>query len=127
MSLVLGIGGRPGADAGELMALVEEALGQARLGAGDVTMVATLDRRAREDAVTSLASRLDAPVAAFTLEVLARQPVPHPSEVVQRHTGAPGVAEAAVLACGARLVTTKRRRTGWTVAIGQIDPPQEAS
>jgi cobalamin biosynthesis protein CbiG len=127
MSLVLGVGGRPGADAADLAALVEEALAEERLAARDITVVATLDRRAREDAVTSLASRLGAPVAAFTAEVLARQEVPHPSEVVQRHTGASGVAEAAVLACGARLVLTKRRGPGWTVAIGQVDPPQEAS
>lgn len=126
MRLVLGVGGRPDAQAPGLATLVDEVLDRAGCPPHDIAVVATLDRRARHDAVRELAARLDAQVAGFSAQVLAGHQVPHPSEVVRRHTGAGAVAEAAVLACGGRLVVTKRRGTGWTAALGVIESSQEA-
>ena len=126
MSLVLGIGGRPGADADALAALVETALADEGLAPEQVSMVATLDRRAGEGGIRSVAARLGATVAAYSAQTLAAQEVPNPSSLVRRHTGSAAVAEAAVLASGAQLVSPKRGATSWTVAIGRMPTAEEA-
>ena len=126
MSLVLGVGGRPAAPAAELRDLVERVLAASGLRPGDISLVATLDRRAGEPAVRSLAAELGAELAAYSSKELAAQRVPHPSEVVRRHTGLAGVAEAAVLASRAELLVPRHSAGAWTVALGRhCDPAAE--
>ncbi|HET7399635.1 MAG TPA: cobalamin biosynthesis protein [Intrasporangium sp.] len=125
MRVVLGVGGRPGGDADELAALVRTCLVGLDLAVGDVSVVATLDRRAAEPGVRDVAGRLGARVVAVDPHTLAAQDVPHPSELVRRHTAASGVAEAAVLAVGARLLASKRRSAAWTVAVGRLETTEE--
>lgn len=126
MSIIVGVGGRPGADPEALTALVEALLGAQGVGPGQVDVVATLDRRADEPGVRLLASRLGARITAYSAAVLAATEVPSPSEVVRSHTGAAGVAEAAVLAGAADLLCRKRSQGGWTVALGRGDARRDA-
>ena len=124
--VVVGVGGRKGADPEALVALVRAELGVHDLAAGRVDIVATLDRRAGEQGVCLLASRLGARVTAYSALALAAMDVPSPSDVVRGHTGTAGVAEAAVLAAGAHLLCHKRSGADWTVAIGVLDTRGEA-
>ncbi len=124
--VVVGVGGRRGAEPEALVALVRAELGVHDLAAGRVDVVATLDRRAGEPGVRLLASRLGARVTAYSAVALAAMEVPSPSDVVRGHTGTAGVAEAAVLAAGAHLLCHKRSRADWTVAIGLTDIRGEA-
>lgn len=124
MTLVVGVGGRPGASPAALSALVDSVLGEHGSDAAAVGVVATLDRRAGEPGIRLLAARRGARVVSLGAHVLAAQRVPHPSEVVRRHLGLDGVAEAAVLACGARLVSPRRAAAGWTVALGRVGQGQ---
>lgn len=124
--VVVGVGGRRGADPEELVALVRAELGVHDLIAERVDVVATLDRRAGEPGVRLLAARLGARVTAYSAVALAAMDVPSPSDVVRGHTGTAGVAEAAVLAAGAHLLCHKRSGADWTVAIGVSDTRGEA-
>ena len=124
--VVVGVGGRKGADPEALVALVRAELGVHDLAAERVDVIATLDRRAGEPGVRLLASRLGAHVTAYSAVALAVMDVPSPSDVVRGHTGTAGVAEAAVLAAGAQLLCHKRSGADWTVAIGVADTRAEA-
>lgn len=119
MTTVVGVGARRGAPLEEGVLLVEAALASCRLGDVVVTTVVTSLRRATEPAIGRLAAQLGAELVGYPVEVLAAQQVPHPSELVRRHTGLDGVAEAAVLATGARLVGARTSSASWTVAVGQ--------
>lgn len=117
--LVLGVGASRGADATELSELADRTLTAAGLAPAAVGGIVTIDGKASEPAVLALAERLGVEIRAFPAEVLAVQPVPHPSEVVRAAVGTPSVAEAAVLAAGANLVAGKVASTASTVAVGR--------
>ncbi|MGN6635330.1 MAG: cobalamin biosynthesis protein, partial [Oryzihumus sp.] len=128
MSLVLGVGGRPDAPAQELLALAAEALAEHGLDPAAVSLVSTLDRRSGTHAVQALAAASDAKVQAIPVETLAAQACPTPSGRVLAAVGSPTVAEAAVLACGGRLLGPPRASRAWTVALGTLvaAPPHES-
>ncbi|GAA1261124.1 cobalamin biosynthesis protein [Oryzihumus leptocrescens] len=128
MSVVLGVGGRPGAPADELLTLAAAALAERGLDPGAVCLVATLDRRAEADAVQGLAAASGARVKAVTVETLAAQACPTPSARVLAAVGSSSVAEAAVLACGGRLLGPRHTSRAWTVAVGALpaDGPPDA-
>ncbi|MEI8406136.1 MULTISPECIES: 5,6-dimethylbenzimidazole synthase [unclassified Kribbella] len=128
MNLVVGVGLRSGTSYRELRDLVDAALAAA--GGGDVRVVVTVDGRESEPGLQRLAASLKADLHTTPPAVLARQPVPTPSEQVQRLKGTPSVAEAAVLAAGADLVVTKRQSINATAAVGRLSaapgyPPNE--
>ena len=114
MTLVLGVGLRTGTAYEELRALVATVLD----GTEDVVVVATLDRKADDTVVQQLVRELGAVLRAYPAEVLAAQHVPAPSETVAAATGTPSVAEAAVVATGAMLITGKRTSARACVALG---------
>ena len=128
--LALGVGCERGADAGELIGLAEESLAKARLAAGAVACVCSLDLKSDEPAIESLARHLDVPArlfAAHELEALTSR-LANPSEIVFREVGCHGVAEGAALAAAgteSQLVVEKRKKTRSTCAIarsrGNID------
>src|SRR4051812_48456718 len=120
--LVLGVGIEPGTPLEHLKEAVD-ALGLERLD-----VVATIDTRAAEPAVTALAARpalRTYPAAGLgTLHRPHPSPVavPPPSPVVRRLTGTGSVAEAAALLAarelgGGELVVPKQRGRGVTVAV----------
>jgi cobalt-precorrin 5A hydrolase len=116
VSLVVGFGARAGAD---VAAGVCAVLAGAGLTAGEVAVLATLDRRA-DDRVRELARECGWRLVVFSAAELAGQPAPHPSPVVAAAVGTPSVAEAAALLAagpGARLLIPKRVCTGVTVAV----------
>ncbi|HET6738174.1 MAG TPA: 5,6-dimethylbenzimidazole synthase [Kribbella sp.] len=117
MSLVVGVGLRSGTSYAELRDLVR------RVVTGEVQLVVTLEGRESEPAVRQLADELGAELRTFTKAELAEQPVPTPSEQVDQLSGVPSVAEAAVLATGAHLVTPKQRTANATVATGHLPAP----
>ncbi len=115
-SLVAGIGCSSHLTQGEMRVLLAEALGDAGLSDASLESVATIDLRAKHEAITSLGL----PVRSFSAEVLSRVAVPNPSAVVRAAVGTPSVAEAAALlgaGSRSRLVGQKRKSPRATVAL----------
>jgi len=115
--VILGVGVEPGTPPEYLREAV------AALGEIEVDVVATLDRRRDEPAVTAVAAGRT--LLAYTTEELDAVDVPNPSAVVRRLTGTGSVAEAAaILAARAtggagELVVGKRRGRKVTVALAR--------
>ena len=122
-SLVAGVGASTGAPAAAAEPLLASALAGAGLARASVGEVATIDRRAADDAVVALGL----PVRAFSADALAPVDVPTPSEVVRAAVGTASVAEAAALLAagpGAELVVTKQVAAQATVAIARRRGPR---
>lgn len=116
-ALVLGVGVEPGTPVGHLLDAVTA------LGDVGIRVVATVDRRRDEPAVTALAAGRT--LLTYSTDELDAVEVPNPSAVVRGLTGTGSVAEAAaVLAARAtggsgELVVEKRRGPGVTVALAR--------
>ena len=115
--LVLGVGVEPGTPPEHLL----DAVAGLRL-VEDVAVVATIETRAGEPAVTTLAAGRT--LRTYPASVLDTVDVPHPSPVVRRLTGTGSVAEAAALLAarergGGELVVGKQRGRGVTVAVAR--------
>jgi cobalamin biosynthesis protein CbiG len=109
--IVLGLGARSGTAVADLRAAVDAVLAEAGLTAADVSVLATVERRAAEPAVRELALALGWRLTSRTVEELAAQSVPHPSVTVAAKVGSPSVAEASALVTagpGAELIVPKR-------------------
>jgi cobalt-precorrin 5A hydrolase/precorrin-3B C17-methyltransferase len=122
-SLVVGVGASTGAPAAEVADLLGAALAGAGLAQESVTEMATIDRRAGDEAVVALGL----PVRAFPAAALAAVDVPSPSEVVRAAVGTGSVAEAASLLAagpGAELVVAKRAGPHATVAVARRRSPR---
>ena len=122
MSVVLGVGGRESAAPEALLALAQQALADHRLTFADVDTIATIDHRAAHAGVVLLAVSADAGIRPFGAPELATQPVDHPSDRVQHHSGTPSVAEAAVRACGALPLAAPVKADDWVVVVGSSEP-----
>jgi cobalt-precorrin 5A hydrolase len=115
--VILGVGLEPGTPAEDLLAAI------AALGEIDVHVVATIDRRRGEPAITAVAAGRE--LLAYSAGELDAVEVPHPSARVRRHTGTGSVAEAAAILAardtgGAGvLVVGKQRGRGVTVALAR--------
>ena len=125
--LVLGLGCERGTAAAEVIGLAEEALRAAGQDRRPV-LIASLDTRAGEPAMLAASRYFDAPFHTFDAARLeAETPrLANPSDIVFRHTGCHGVAEAAALAAagaGARLVVPKVRSVHATAAIAESFQP----
>lgn len=118
MTLVLGIGLRSGTSYRELRDLVDSAL--ASLPPATVSQVVTVDGKETEPGLQRLVASLGATLFTATKLELSQQPVPTPSEQVDRLAGTSSVAEAAVLLSGAELVLPKRASARATVAVGRL-------
>jgi cobalamin biosynthesis protein CbiG len=120
--VAVGVGARPGVAADDLRAAVDATLAAAGLTTADVTMLATVDRRAAEPGVRGLARDREWPLLALPAAELARRDVPHPSGVVAAAVGTPSVAEAAALTAvgpSGSLLLAKRVIGGVTVAVAR--------
>lgn len=123
-SLVVGFGCERGTAACELIALVEDALRAAGRQPADVALLTSLDTRLEEPAAAAARLHFSVPFQTFDAVTLeAETPrLAHPSEIVFRHTGCHGVAEASALAgagVGGRLVVAKMKSARATVAIAE--------
>lgn len=125
---VLGVGCARGADAGELWALVEGELARAGIATGAIAAVATLDLKADEPAMNSLAARLGVPLRVFTAAELESEAarLANPSDVVFAEVGCHGVSEGAALACAgpdATLAIEKAKTANCTCALAKAEAP----
>ena len=86
--------------------------------------IASIDIKADEKALNTVAARLGVPLRLFSAEELAEEEdrLETPSEIVRAETGTPGVAEAAAVKAGTLLVP-KRRSARATCAIGLAAAP----
>ena len=133
--LVLGVGCERGTEPEELETLAISTLDEAGLALESVACIASIDLKADERAVQSLAAHLGVPLRFFSAADLeAEAPrLRTPSEIVFREVGCHGVAEGAALATvntRGELVVPKvrseRATCAITCAISPIDPIQPA-
>lgn len=123
--LVVGIGARSGAGAAQIRSHLASVLAEHGLEPNRVQVVATIDAR-REGGVADLSAELGAELRTFPATLLDAQPVPTRSSsgsAVVRALGTASVAEAAVVATGARLIVPKHSAAGSTIAVGLTTPP----
>ncbi|WP_437756445.1 cobalt-precorrin 5A hydrolase [Sorangium sp. So ce1389] len=128
-SLVLGVGCDRGAPLDMVERGVDRLLAEHGLSARSVKALATIDKKADEEALLALSARRGWPLVTFTAEELdATEGIENPSETVKKHVGARGVAEPAALrAAGAtKLLVPKRAYTeegvgrSMTLAVARI-------
>jgi histidinol-phosphate aminotransferase len=122
-AVIVGVGARRAVPPDVVRAAVSQVLGAAGVWARDVAAVVTSDGKAEEAGVREVAELLGVPVRAYSAEHLDAQAVPNPSDVVRAAVGSASVAEAAVLAAGARLTHAKQAVGPVTVALGRLDQP----
>ncbi|GLV48345.1 cobalamin biosynthesis protein CbiG [Thermus sp. LT1-2-5] len=127
-ALVLGIGCNRGTPLEEIRQEVLRFLEERGVALEALARLATATLKQDEAGLLAIAQELGLPLRFHPPEVLNAQPIPNPSEVVFRHTGLWGVAEAAVLAEGARLLVEKTKRGNLTLALGVLPLriPEEA-
>ncbi|WP_434045121.1 MULTISPECIES: cobalt-precorrin 5A hydrolase [Sorangium] len=132
-SLVLGVGCDRGAPLDMVERGVDRLLAEHGLSAGSVKALATIDKKADEEALLALSARRGWPLVTFTPEELdATEGIENPSETVKKHVGARGVAEPAALraAGAARLLVPKRAYTepgvgrSMTLAVARVPFPK---
>jgi len=119
-SLIAGMGCNRGTGVEALQALLLQTLHDAGLAFESLAAITSVDAKAEEPALQQLARRLGIPLVTYPAVVLAAQAAPTPSATVARHMGTPSVAEASVLAHGARLLVEKQRNSEATCAVGRI-------
>lgn len=129
--LALGVGCERDCEPQELIALAEKNLRESNLASEAVALVASLDLKADETAVHTLAEHLGVPARFFDADRLNAEAarLKNPSDIVLREVGCPGVAEGAALACAGpdgELLIEKTKSKRATCAIAHapaiIDP-----
>ena len=118
-SLVLGIGASRGVSLEELDELVSTTLATHGLSARSVSIVATVDAKADEDAINQMCDTTGWTLVPHPADVLAATDVPNPSQHPQDAVGTPSVAEAAAMQHG-DLIVEKTKSAMATVAVARI-------
>ncbi|MCM8614119.1 cobalamin biosynthesis protein [Accumulibacter sp.] len=100
--LALGLGCDRGTPAATIAQAIAEALAACGGAVADVRVVASIDLKADEAGLATVARANGWTIVFHPASELAAVAVPNPSETVRRHTGTPSVSEAAaLLAAGA--------------------------
>lgn len=125
---VLGLGAARNCPEAEMWQLAEALMARAGIARGAIAAVATLDLKADEPAILSVARRLGVPLRLFDAVALeAETPrLQSPSEVVFAEVGCHGVAEAAALAMvgpGGHLRVAKQKSDNATAALAEAAEP----
>lgn len=121
--IVLGVGGRPGAEPDDLLALAAKALAETGHELADIATVATIDKRRDHPGILGIVEAADCRLTTYAAVTLAGQDVDHPSDTVAGHVGTPSVAEAAVRASGGTPVSNPVATLvadGWVVCVGEL-------
>lgn len=120
--LVAGIGCNRGTDKEEIKRCLYEVFRKHQLSAKSLSALATIDIKKNEAGLIELAQALDIPILFYSSEALNRtEGIKTPSSLVERHTGARSVCEAAAL-LGARtdrLLVPKECAKNVTVAVAR--------
>ena len=127
--LVIGLGCRLGCSVDELLALIEQSLGQAGIALQSIHALASIDLKRDEAGLIQLAAQLKLQLEVFS----SRQLAPFASQLSQQSarafeaTGCFGIAESAALAlaeqlggAAARLLITRKNSSGATFALACI-------
>jgi len=129
--IALGIGCDRDTPATSILQAIGQALDACLISPQQVERVASIDLKADEAGLLQAAGQQGWPLQFYPACELARVAVPHPSDVVLRHTGTPSVsAAAALLAAGSdqtQLIIEKHRLRGTdgrnvTISIARITP-----
>lgn len=123
-TLVAGVGCERGAEASEVIELIEAALRRQNLSPASLACLATIELKADEAALHAAAAHFGVPLRLFSKPELARERyrLVTPSPVVEAEIGIPGVAEAAALKAGLLIVPKFKSRRA-TCAIGRATRP----
>jgi cobalt-precorrin 5A hydrolase / precorrin-3B C17-methyltransferase len=127
VSLIVGVGARPGVSADDLDALIGKALAATGLDPARVVALATIDRRAAEPGMIEVAARRGWPLVGYPADQLAgEEAVPHPSALAEAAIGTASVAEAAALRavrdCGGDPILLVGKRTSGTATVAVAAP-----
>jgi len=119
-SLVVGVGCSRGAEAAEILDLLDRSLAEAGLAKKSVASLASVEAKSDEVGLLEAVEELGVPLRFHAATELSALEVPNPSPVVKDAVGTPSVAEASVIASGAELVAEKRKSGMATVAVGRL-------
>ncbi|MFP3515649.1 cobalamin biosynthesis protein [Pseudomonas sp. SIMBA_077] len=103
--MIIGLGCRQGCSCDDLLALIQQALGQAALTLSSAHALASIDLKREEPGLIQLAARFNLPLEVFSaqqLEPYASRLSQH-SKVAYEQTGCWGIAESAALALAEQL------------------------
>ena len=128
-NMVIGAGCARGCTAQELSDLFHNAIQAAEIDPAMISAIGSLDLKADEPAMLSLAKQLNVPFRVFDKDTLAAfsDKVTDPSDIVEAEVGTPSVSEASALALageGAELVVTKVKSANATIAIAKMAQSQ---
>ena len=126
--LYVGVGCERGVSTDELEALVQSVLEEHRLAKQSVAGLFSIDVKADEYAVLSLAKKWGLQTRFFDAKRLERETprLANPSDIVYREVGCHGVAEGAALAASGvdgQLIVTKKKSERATVAVALSPQP----
>jgi len=126
--LYVGVGCERGVSTDELEALVQSVFEEHRLAKQSVAGLFSIDVKADEYAVLSLAKKWDLQTRFFDAKRLERETsrLANPSDIVYREVGCHGVAEGAALAASGvdgQLIVTKKKSERATVAVALSPQP----
>ena len=97
MKLALGLGCDRGTPAATIVQAITEALAQAGATLADIHAVASIDLKADEAGLATVAAAHGWTICFYPASVLAEVEVPNPSATVRKYTGTPSVSEAAAI------------------------------
>ncbi len=125
-TLVAGVGCERGADAAEVIELIQLSLESRNLAPASLAALGSIDIKADEPALLAAARHYGVPLRLFSAAELAqeRYRLKDPSHYVEDTVGTPSVAEAAALKAGP-LVVEKAKSKRVTCAIGRAPRPIE--
>ena len=128
-NMVIGAGCARGCTPQELSDLFLTAIQAAEIDPAMISAIGSLDLKADEPAMLSLAKQLNVPFRVFDKDTLATfsDKVTDPSDIVEAEVGTPSVSEASALALageGAELVVTKVKSANATIAIAKMAQSQ---
>jgi len=118
-TLVAGIGCRLGAQAGDIIDLIDRTLAIAGRNRTDLAALATIERKADEPGLRLAAAALGVPLRILDAEELAF--LRTASDRVMHHVGVPAVAEAVAATAGA-VIVPKQVSGGVTCALALCGP-----
>ena len=128
-NMVIGAGCARGCTPQELSDLFLTAIQAAEIDPAMISAIGSLDLKADEPAMLSLAKQLNVPFRVFDKDTLSTfsDKVTDPSDIVEAEVGTPSVSEASALALageGAELVVTKVKSANATIAIAKMAQSQ---
>ncbi|MDY0374562.1 MAG: cobalt-precorrin 5A hydrolase [Desulfobacterium sp.] len=125
-TLCVGIGCNRGTPESEIMDLLKDVFKQNALSMLSIRHIATIDIKKDEQGILKLSESLNVPVVFFeNRELNTVKNVKNISQIVEKHTGAKSVCEAAAIlaASNGELIVEKQKTKNVTLAVARITEP----